>query len=51
MTKKLNWSSSKRRKIHRTALSIKEETDRMKTDAAAKWLKKAERRAANKRIA
>lgn len=42
MGKKLSWSASKRRNI-RPALSIKDEFERMKTDAAAKWLKKADR--------
>jgi len=49
MGKKLNWSASKRRKIWR-ALSIKMENERMKNDAATKWLKKAEQREAIQRM-
>jgi hypothetical protein len=49
MGKKLNWSASKRRKVAR-ALSIKTENERMKHDAATKWLKKAEQREAIQRM-
>ena len=46
--KKLKWLVSKRRKITR-ALSIKTESERTKTEAAARWLKIAERQAAHRK--